>query len=99
MARHGWSPSAGTTGRHQSEQVVAITRCAHAGLARAQHNMGVLTLQLGKTDQSIEWFRRAVGGGWRPSAFALGSLLEEQGDRKGAVEAFETGAQQDCPLS
>jgi hypothetical protein len=28
MARNGWSPSIGTTGRHQSEQVVAIARCA-----------------------------------------------------------------------
>jgi hypothetical protein len=29
IARNRWSSSIGTTGRHQSEQVVAITRCAH----------------------------------------------------------------------
>lgn len=74
-------------------------RAADAGLARAQHNMGVLTMQLGRTDQAIEWFKRAVDGGWRPSAFALGSLLEERGDKERAVEAFEIGAQQECPLS
>ena len=28
IARNGWSSSIGTAGRHQSEQVVAITRCA-----------------------------------------------------------------------
>jgi hypothetical protein len=28
IARNRWSSSIGTTGRHQSEQVVAITRCA-----------------------------------------------------------------------
>jgi len=28
IARNGWSQSIGTTGRDQSEQVVAITRCA-----------------------------------------------------------------------
>ena len=42
---------------------------------------------------------RAVSGGWRPSIFALGSLLKEQGDREGAVEMFEMGAQQECELS
>ena len=30
IARNGWSRSIGTTGRNQSEQVVAITRCAHS---------------------------------------------------------------------
>jgi TPR repeat protein len=74
-------------------------RAADAGLARAQHNMGVLTMQSGRTDESVEWLRLAVGGGWRPSAFALGSLLDGQGDRKAAVEAFEIGAQQECALS
>ncbi len=49
--------------------------------------------------ESIEWFRRAVNGGWRPSIFALGSLLEEQGDREGALGAFKMGAQQECALS
>src|SRR5262245_13923722 len=58
--------------------------------------MGVLTMRSGRTDDSIGWFRAAVGGGWRPSLFALGSLLEEQGDSKGAAEAFEIGAQQEC---
>ena len=29
IARNGWSRSIGTPGRNQSEQLVAITRCAH----------------------------------------------------------------------
>ena len=74
-------------------------RAADAGLARAQHNMGVLTMQSGKADDSIGWFRLAVAGGWRPSAFALGSLLEQRGDIKGAVESFEIGAREECALS
>ena len=74
-------------------------RAADAGLPRAQHNMGVLTLRAERAAESIQWFRRAVSGGWRPSIFALGSLLEEGGDRKGAVGAFEMGAQQECELS
>ena len=37
MARNGWSPSVGTTGRHRSEQVVAITRCA---LRPPRHDLG-----------------------------------------------------------
>ena len=36
MARNGWSRSIGTTGRHQSEQVVAITRCAHPPLRQTR---------------------------------------------------------------
>lgn len=74
-------------------------RAADAGLARAQHNMGVLTMRSGRTQKAIKWFKLAVNGGWRPSTFALGSLLEEQGDKEGAIEAFEIGAQQDCALS
>ena len=74
-------------------------RAADAGLARAQYNLGVLTMRLGRTDESIGWLRLAEDGGWPSAAFALGSLLEEQGDRKGAVEAFETGAQRECALS
>ena len=31
IARNRWSQSIGTTGRNQSEQVVAINRCAHLG--------------------------------------------------------------------
>ena len=72
-------------------------RAADAGLPRAQHNMGVLRFQSGQTDDAIGWFRLAVAGGWRNSHVALGSLLEEQGDRKGAFAAFESGAQQGCP--
>jgi hypothetical protein len=74
-------------------------RAADAGLPRAQHNMGVLTLRFGHRDDSIGWFRLAFENGWGPSAFALGSLLEEEGDIKGAVAAFEIGAQQECALS
>lgn len=74
-------------------------RAADAGLARAQYNLGVLTMRLGRTNESIGWFRLAVDGGWPSAAFALGSVLEEQGDRKGAVEAFETGAHRECALS
>lgn len=74
-------------------------RAADAGMARAQYNMGVLTLQAGRTAESIQWFRRAVDGGWPSAPFALGSLLEEQGDRKGAFAAFDVGARQGCPLS
>jgi hypothetical protein len=74
-------------------------RAADAGLARAQHNIGVLTMREGRTQKAVQWFRFAMDGGWKPSAFALGSLLEEQGDRKGAIAAFETGAQWDCALS
>jgi TPR repeat protein len=74
-------------------------RAADAGLPRAQHNMGVLAMRSGQTDDAIGWFRLAAAGGWRDSHFALGSLLEEQGDRKGAFAALESGAQQGCPLS
>ena len=74
-------------------------RAADAGLARAQHNMGVVAFRSGKTAESIQWFKRAVGGGWRNSHFALGSLLEELGDRKGAFAAFVSGAEQGCPDS
>ncbi len=56
------------------------------------------TLRSGQTDDAVGWFRLAVDGGWRNSAFALGSLLEEEGDRKGAFAAFEIGAQQECAL-
>src|SRR6202140_256575 len=31
---HSWSRSIGTTGRNQSEQLVAITRCAHDSCCR-----------------------------------------------------------------
>jgi TPR repeat protein len=74
-------------------------RAADAGLARAQHNMGVLTFRSERTAESIQWFKRAVSGGWRNSHFALGSLLEELGDRKGAFAAFVSGAEQGCPDS
>jgi uncharacterized protein len=74
-------------------------RAADAGLPRAQHNMGVLAARAERPAESIQWFRRAVNGGWRPSIFALGSLLEEQGDREGALGAFKMGAQQECALS
>jgi TPR repeat protein len=74
-------------------------RAADAGLPRAQHNMGVLAMRSGQTDDAIGWFRLAVAGGWRNSHFALGSLLEEQADRKGALAAFEMGAQQECEFS
>lgn len=74
-------------------------RAADAGLARAQHNMGVLTMRSGRIQKAIKWFGLAVNGGWQPSAFALGSLLEEQGDKKRAIEVFEIGAQHDCALS
>ena len=74
-------------------------RAADAGLPRAQHNMGVLATRSGRTDDAIGWFRLAVAGGWRNSHFTLGSLLEEQGDRKGAFAAFVSGAEQGCPDS
>jgi TPR repeat protein len=72
-------------------------RAADAGLARAQHNMGVLTMRSGQMDDAIGWFRLAVAGGWRNSHVALGLLLEEQGDRKGAFAALVSGAEQGCP--
>ena len=34
IARNGWSRSIGTPGRNQSEQLVAITRCAQLDLHR-----------------------------------------------------------------
>jgi TPR repeat protein len=74
-------------------------RAADAGLARAQYNMGVLTMRSGRTAESIQWLRQAVSGRWPSAPFALGSLLEEQGDREGAFEAFETGARRECALS
>jgi TPR repeat protein len=74
-------------------------RAADAGLARAQHNMGVLTLRAQRRSESLQWFRRAVAGGWRNAHFALGRLLEELGDRKGAFAAFVSGAEQGCPDS
>jgi TPR repeat protein len=74
-------------------------RAADAGMARAQYNMGVLTMKLGRTVESIQWLRQAVAGGWPSAPFALGSLLEEQGDRKGAFAAFDSGARQGCALS
>jgi TPR repeat protein len=74
-------------------------RAADAGMARAQYNMGVLTKNLGRTAESVQWLRQAVAGGWPSAPFALGSLLEEQGDRKGAFAAFDSGARQGCPLS
>jgi TPR repeat protein len=74
-------------------------RAADAGMARAQYNMGVLTMRAGRTVESIQWLRQAVAGGWPSAPFALGSLLEEQGDRKGAFAAFDSGARQGCPLS
>ena len=74
-------------------------RAADAGMARAQYNMGVLTLKLGRTAEAMQWFNQAVAGGWPSAPFALGSLLEEQGDRKGAFAAFDGGARQGCPLS
>jgi TPR repeat protein len=61
--------------------------------------MGVLTKRLGQTDDAIGWFRLAVAGGWRNSHVALGLLLEEQGDRKGAFAALLSGAEQGCPDS
>ena len=72
-------------------------RAADAGLPRAQHNMGVLASRSGQTDDAIGWFRLAVAGGWRNSHVALGLLLEEQGDRKGAFAALVSGAEQGCP--
>jgi uncharacterized protein len=74
-------------------------RAADAGMARAQYNMGVLAMRAGRTAESIQWLRQAVAGGWPSAPFALGSLLEEQGDRKGAFAAFDSGARQGCPLS
>jgi TPR repeat protein len=86
---------------HPASQKVEVwfRRAADAGLPRAQHNMGVLTMRLERRDEALRWFRLAVAGGWRNSHFALGSLLEELGDRDGAVDAFKVGAQQDCALS
>ena len=72
-------------------------RAADAGLPRAQHNMGVLAARSGQMDDAIGWFRLAVAGGWRNSHVALGLLLEEQGDRKGAFAALVSGAEQGCP--
>ena len=72
-------------------------RAADAGLPRAQHNMGVLATRSGQTDDAIGWFRLAVAGGWRNSHVALGLLLEEQGDRKGAFAVLVSGAEQGCP--
>ena len=58
--------------------------------------MAVLAFRSGKTAEAIQWFRRAVSGGWRNSNVALGSLLEQLGDKQGAAEAFENGAQLGC---
>ena len=41
IARNGWSRSIGTTGRNQSEQVVAITRCAQIGQLSQEKDVDV----------------------------------------------------------
>jgi hypothetical protein len=74
-------------------------RAADAGLARAQHNMGVFAMRSGRTQEAVRWFRLAMDGDWQPSAFALGALLEDQGDMKAAIAAFNIGAQRNCAQS
>jgi hypothetical protein len=52
IARNGWSRSIGTTGRNQSEQVVAITRCAQPHQQKeaiARRNVGEPLVEIARS--------------------------------------------------
>ena len=63
IARNRWTPSIGTGGRHQSESVVAITRCAQPNKGRAfSINTRTATnlLQLGQINAAESYVKRNV---------------------------------------
>jgi TPR repeat protein len=60
---------------------------------KAKHNLGVLYLRDGLRKQAFKWFWEAAEADWLPSAFALGSMCEEEGHADTAKKCFESAAQ------
>lgn len=74
-------------------------RGADQGLPRALHNMGVHAVWAGDNEAAFDWFSKAVAADWSNSLFPLGGLLEERGDKMGAINIYMKGIEKDCAFS
>jgi TPR repeat protein len=72
---------------------VWFRRAADQGLAAAKHNLGVLSLRVGREDLAQSWFRAAADQGWLPSTFALAAVLEDAGQQQDAARLYEIAAE------
>lgn len=80
--------------RRHAEAIAAYERAAELGIERVQEvysNQGALYAELRRARQAEQMYARAlqVDPSWLPALFNLAGLLEEKGDRDGALERYE----------